>query len=181
MKIYCLLLTAIAIIGILLIIYIFNYNKLQELILKITEAEGIINSELRKKYDSLLKIVKIVNSKNDSKEKYFEQLNKLKIEKLSNFEIDRKLCEYHDLITKIEQDYNKIAQNKSFIEEKKLLKSIEEKLEAAIIYYNKNTTLLNNNIKKFPTNFVAKIHKIKMRNFFDGINLFDDNAKDFKL
>ena len=80
-----------------------------------------------------------------------------------------------DSVSNIEDDndeYNTIINN---------LKDNDEILEAAKSFYNKYTTEINLLIKKFPTNVIAKFHKIKLRNYFDGKNMFDDEIKDFKL
>ena len=55
------ILVAIVLIGILIISYIFNFNKLQEMNIKINESESIIDEELRNKYDLIIRSSSIVN------------------------------------------------------------------------------------------------------------------------
>ena len=62
-----------------------------------------------------------------------------------------------------------------------MIRYSDEILEASKSFYNKYTTEINLIIKSFPTNIIAKIHKIKVRNYFDGKNMFDEEIKDFKL
>ena len=78
----------------------------------------------------------------------------------------------------IATDHNGVNEKEAIINN---LKDNDEILEAAKSFYNKYTTEINLLIKKFPTNIIAKFHKIKLRNYFDGKNMFDDEIKDFKL
>ena len=41
--------------------------------------------------------------------------------------------------------------------------------------------MLNTVIRKFPTNIIAKIHRFKIKPFFDGKNMQDAVIDDFKL
>ena len=60
-------------------------------------------------------------------------------------------------------------------------KRIDEKLQAAKSYYNKYTSELNDLIRTFPSNIVARMHKIEIKTFFDGKNMEDEIIDDFKL
>ena len=48
-----------------------------------------------------------------------------------------------------------------------------------LIYYK--VAILNNITRKFPDNIVAKIHHVKIKPFFDGKDMQDDNNNDFKF
>ena len=168
-------------IGFIIIQYIFNYNKLQEMNIKINEAENIIDNELRNKYDLIIRSSNIINKLLKKDVTYYKELEKLKKENISNFEIDRKRSEGENLIQKVKNDYVSLEDNNEFNEIINFLKDSDEILEAAKSFYNKYTTEINLIIKKFPTNIIAIIHKIKTRNYFDGKNMFDDEIKDFKL
>ena len=181
MKLTIILLIIIIIIGILSIIYITIYNNIQKLILKIQEAENIIDETLRKKYDNISKIVKIINSKTDIDKNTFNKFDELKNQNLSNFSLDRELCENCNLAYQITNDYKVLEKNKEISKIKETILEIDEKLEATKSFYNKYTTELNKIIRNFPSNLVAKNHHIKVLNFFDGKNMNDEIIDDFKL
>ena len=61
------------------------------------------------------------------------------------------------------------------------IRELDEKLCAAKNYYNKNTSLENAIIRRFPTNVIAKIHKFKIKLFFDGKDMDDEIIDDFKI
>lgn len=175
------ILIAIVLIGILIISYIYNYNNLQELNIKINESESIIDNELRNKYDLIMKSSTTINKLLKKEVTYFKDLEKLKKEDISNFDLDRKIIEGENLIHQVKNDYKCLNNNEEYISIINDLKDSDELLEAAKSFYNKYTTEINLLIKKFPTNIIAKFHKIKLRNYFDGKNMFDDEIKDFKL
>lgn len=175
------ILIAIILIGIIVIQYIFKYNKLQEMNIKINEAESIIDNELRNKYDLVMRSSTIINKLLKKEVSYFKDLEKLKKDNISNFEMDRKITEGENLIYKVKNDFKSLNENDEYLDIINSLKNCDEILEAAKSFYNKYTTEINLLIKKFPTNIIAIIHKIKTKNYFDGKNMFDDEIKDFKL
>lgn len=175
------ILVAIVLIGILIISYIFNFNKLQEMNIKINESESIIDEELRNKYDLIIRSSSIVNKLLKKEITYFKELEKMKKDNISNFELDRKISEGEHLIYKVKNDYKSLEENEEYNSIINDLKESGEILEASKSFYNKYTTEINLLIKKFPTNIIAKLHRIKLRNYFDGKNMFDDEIKDFKL
>ena len=175
------ILIAIILIGILIISYIYNFNNLQEKNIKINESENIIDNELRNKYDLIMKSSTTINKLLKKEVTYFKDLEKLKKDNISNFDLDRKITEGENLIDQVKNDYKSLNDNEEYISIINDLKDSDEILEAAKSFYNKYTTEINLLIKKFPTNVIAKFHKIKLRNYFDGKNMFDDEIKDFKL
>ena len=172
---------SIIVIGYIIIQYIFKYNKLQEKNIKINEAESIIDNELRNKYDLIMKSSLTINKLLKKEVTLFKELEELKKQNISNFEIDRKITEGENLISQVKNDYKSLEDNEDYNDIINSLKESDEILEAAKSFYNKYTTEINLIIKKFPTNLIAKIHKIKVRNYFDGKNMFDEEIKDFKL
>ena len=175
------ILLAIIIIGTIIIEYIFNYNKIQSINIKINESESIIDNELRNKYDLIIRSSSIINKLLKKEVTYFKELENLKKENISNFEMDRKITEGENLIYKVKNDFKSLSENDEYLDIINSLKNCDEILEAAKSFYNKYTTEINLLIKKFPSNIIAIAHKIKTRNYFDGKNMFDDEIKDFKL
>ena len=95
----------------------------------------------------------------------------------------KKIANYDKLLAERDmyKSDNYILRNKSKENDKKYLKIIEEKSDAAKSYYNKYTTSLNLLIKKFPSNIIARIHGIEERFYFDNKNMNDNDILDFKL
>jgi len=163
------------------IIYVNSYNKLQYLRTKIEQSENIIDESLRNKYDMIVKINALIKKVIKEKKDYLKDYVNLKNHKITNFDLDRKLIEAVNIINELQNDYSKINDNeeiKSLLNE---IKTTDEKLSAVKNYYNKNISLCNQLIRKFPSLIVAKIHNFKIKPFFDGKDLHDDILDDFKL
>lgn len=170
----------IIIIGSLGILYVYQYNKLQHSKTKIEHAECLIDEELRSRFDILIKIDSLINTELETKS-LFKDLDKLKKDTISNFDLDRKLVSYYNILEQIRIDHDKLNQNKAF---KSLINEANksyEKLQAAKSYYNKYTSELNELIRAFPSNIIAKLHNFSIKSFFDGKNMQDDIVDDFKL
>ena len=163
------------------ILYVYNYNKLQHSQTKIEHAECLIDEALRNKYDLIVQYEKLIKSELDIDKNFLKDLDKLKEENISNFDLDRKLTEYINLIAKVKADNTEFSDSK---ETKKLTneeKKIDEKLQAAKSYYNKYTSEMNDLIRAFPSNIVSRMHRFDLKSFFDGKNMQDEIIDDFKL
>ncbi|HOP65605.1 MAG TPA: LemA family protein [Bacilli bacterium] len=176
---FYIILSFIIIVGLLLIAYLNVFNKIQRLKIKIDEAETIIDDMLRDRYDLLLEINSILTT--TLKKDYFKDLINLKSKKISNFDMDRQITEAVSLFSKIKNDNKDLNNNEKIKSIELNLKNNEEKLEAAKAYFNMNTSKLNELIKTFPSMIVARMHGIKIRTYFDGKNLNDEDINDFKL
>ncbi|MDE5539755.1 MAG: LemA family protein, partial [Bacilli bacterium] len=99
---------------------------------------------------------------------------------ISDFDMDRKLSEGFTLILKMRDDLG-LEQDDDLNNEIEKIKRLDEKLTAAKNYYNKNTSLTNAIIRRFPTNVIARIHKFKIKLFFDGKDMADEIIDDFKM
>lgn len=174
-------LLCIIVIGILAIIYIIFYNKMQFLKTKIEQAEGIIDESLRERYDLLVRANDIVKSVLDNNKDYFKEHLSVKEQAISNFEMDRILKDAFHILYKLVDDFSELQKNKELKEILITIKSTNERITATTNYYNKNTNELNGYVRQFPSNIVGKIHKFKINPFFDGKNMNDDIYDDFKL
>ena len=177
-KITIIIFTLIAVAGVLGIISVIIYNKLQKYVIRIKEAESEIDEALRKRYDLLLSMESIINSNTDLKQDNFKDFES---DKMSTFDVDRKLSKIKETFRMIGSDYPDKLDNENFRNVLTEIKIIEEKSDAAKAYYNKYTTSLNMLIKKFPSNLIARICHIEERNYFDNKNMNDKDILDFKL
>ena len=176
-----LILIILAFLALYAILHILIYNKMQFYLTKIDNVEGMIDEVLREKYDLLLKLDKAIKDALKDKNDYVKDLKELKKAKVSNFEMQRKLTEAESLLENIYYDHEELEKKNNFKKIFSDLKKVDEKLMAGISYYNKNTSVFNNYLRKFPNNIVAKIHKIKVKTFFDGKDMTDNDIFDFKL
>ena len=167
--------------GLFAIFYIIIFNRIQVLNIRVNEAETIIDEELRKKYDLILQSESIIKKTTKKEITLFKELKDLKNEDISTFDFERKCSEGFNLVRQIRSDYENLEKNDEFNNIVNSILDCNEKLEAAKSFYNKYTSKLNEVIKKFPSNIVALIHKVKVKTYFDGKDMFDEEIEDFKL
>lgn len=169
----------IIIVSIFLLWIVITYNQYQSYIIRINEVETKIDSNLRKKYDLVTKCIEIIETY--SKNKVLEEITNLKNEKISNFDLDRKLTEAIIKFENYKDKYEELEKNESFIKTNIQINETNTELESCKNYYNDIVTAYNKKVKKFPSDIIAKISKLKVKPYFDGKDMFDDNIKDFKL
>ncbi len=163
------------------IVYISCFNNLQFTKTKIEQSEGIIDEVLRNRFDIIVRTSDVVKNNLEEKKDYLKEYLSLKEEKISNFEMDRKVKEAFNIILNLKNDYPSLQKNNGMKEILSEIKATDEKLSAAISYYNRYTSQLNEYIRKFPSNIIAKIHGFSIKPFFDGKNMNDEDIMDFKL
>ncbi len=181
MGIFGIILIIVAIIGLLAICYVTIYNKLQFGITKIEHVEGLIDEDLRSKYDIIIRANDVITKELNSKKDYLKEYKNLKEQKISNFDLERKLKEAEIIIHNLYNDNAALSKNENMVQIEKDFNLINEKLTAGISYYNKQTALQNSYIRKFPNNLIAKIHHIGIKPFFDKKDMTDTDIDDFKL
>lgn len=169
----------VAVIAILLLWIVLTYNSYQSFIIRINEVETKIDSILRKKFDLVSKCIEVIETYTGKEE--FKDIDNLKNEKISNFDLDRKLTEAIIKFENYKDKYEELEKNEVFIKTNNQINEANTDLEACKDYYNDIVTNYNKKVKKFPSDIIAKISKFKVKPYFDGKDMFDDNIKDFKL
>lgn len=163
------------------ILYIHFYNKINDTIIRVNEAENRIDNNLRDKYDILNKCVALIKSKIELDDKAFKELASLKAKRLSNFELDRLLVNSYNELISVYENNKELRDSDELYKSMKQLELIDEELITLRKYYNGNITEYNRMIKRIPTLIIAKIKKYEERLFYDLKNMNDNDYEDFKL
>ena len=171
----------IVLVLVILISYVIFYNKINETIIRINEAENRIDNNLRDKYDTLNRVSILIKNKIKLKDNTFSDLLKLKSMKISNFELDRMLVKVHDEFISVFEKNKELRDSDEIYKASKQLDLIDEELVTLRNYYNGNIASYNKMIKKFPTLIIARIKKYEEKTFYDLKNQNDDDYEDFKL
>lgn len=157
------------------------YNRFQNYIIRINEAEANIDSTLRKRFDLLNKSIGIIKANTNIEEDILEIVVKLRSRKLSNFEFDRQLYEAINEFNKIKEEHPELKNSEAFIKIDLGLAEGEAEIVASRKYYNDIITDYNRLVRAFPSNLVAAVCKYKHKNYFDGKDMTDNIINDFKL
>jgi len=175
------ILIVILIICILVVFYATVYNKFQDYIIRINEVEGMIDNNLRDKYDLLNRAIPIIKGNIAKDIEIFGEIIKLRSRKLGNFDLYRVLVRSTNELYSIKEEYPDIEKSAEIRKIKNQIDDIDMKLDNEIDYYNENISIYNSLLKKFPSNIVATFCKYKEKLFFDRKNMNDEDYNDFKL
>ena len=171
----------IVILIIIMLGYICLFNKFNESIVRINEAEERIDTNLRDKYDLLDKVTTLSKNIIEIDEELSNKILKLRSRKLSNFDFDRILVKIFNDYNAIYETETKLRENEKVFKIVKQIELIDEELITLRSYYNANISNYNMMVKKFPTNLIAKIKKYKERLFYSLKDMSDEDYEDFKL
>lgn len=171
----------VIVVCLILIVYVTIYNKLQEYIIRINEAEVEIDTILRKRFDLLNKSIRIIKANTDIEGEILELIVKLRSRKLTNFELDRQLYDAINEFNDYREKYPKLKESDNFIKIELGLTESEAEITACRKYYNDIITDYNRIIKTFPGTVVAHFSNFKERNYYDERVRSDDVLNDFKL
>ncbi len=168
------ILTIIIVISLLTLLFISLYTKILVSKTRVLKAEKEIEDELNKRY-KIIKEMKPIIEKSTKKEiKDFKELEDLKKTNVSTFDIDTKIETTIQTIEIIRNDYPKLDKKKDF---KELVTKLEESttyINAAKSYFNSYNKNLLTYSRKFPTNIMCLIMKIKKKPYYEGKDVFSD-------
>ncbi len=168
----------------ILIVFAQIYNKFQSFLVRINEAEASIDSVLRKRFDLLNRSISIISGhieKEEDKKNILSMIVKLRSRKISNFELDRVLYDAIGEFNQYKDYYDELHHNESFVKIDASLEETEIEVHALRKYYNDVITGYNKLVRKLPSNIIAKMFKYKLKPYYDGKNMEDDDIHDFKL
>ena len=175
MNTFIVIISIVIIIDLILILLISNYNRFQDYIIRINEADVNIDATLRKRFDLLNKSIGIIKQTTKTEDEVLDIIVKLRSKKLSNFELDRSLYDAINEFHIIKDKYPKLQTCKEFLKIEINLIESESEIVGLRKYYNDIITDYNKLIKSFPSNIIAILKNYKVKEYFDGNNIDNEN------
>ena len=158
----------VAIIGIILIVLISQYNRFQWTITLIQKGETNIMNALEKKYNILMRYLDFLkNNKVNIDENEYEEYKLLNV-KQSVEKLNKKIDKMHNVINKCMDNNEKLLKNETIININKELQNIDITINGGKKYYNDNLTVYNQMCTAFPSILIAKIRHYKVKEYLDG-------------
>lgn len=170
----------ITVLCIIALLCIIMYNRFQDYIIRINEAEVNIDSILRKRFDLLNKSIGIIKSTTETEDEILDLIVKLRTKKITNFELDRTLYDAINEFSSYKEKYPKLKNCEEYLKIEINLFESESEIIALRKYYNDIITDYNKLVKSFPSNIIAIIKNYSIKPYFDGNNL-EEEKKMFRL
>lgn len=160
--------------------FIQIYNRIQDCIIRINEAEVNIDSVLRKRFDLLNKSISIIKNVTETDDDVLDIIVKLRSRKITNFELDRSLYDAINEFNSYKEKYDKLKNCEEYLKIEINLFESESEIVALRKYYNDIITDYNKLITSLPANLIAMIKNYSVKAYFDGTTL-EEEKKLFRL
>ena len=158
----------VAIIGIILIIFINQYNKFQWTNVLVNKGETNLETAFTKKHDILIRYIDILkDNKIDIKDEDYAEFKLLNTRQAVT-KLNKKIEDINNYINRIMDNNEKLLKNEAVININKELNEINIVINGGKKYYNDNLILYNHLCNAFPSNIIAKIKHYKEKDFLDG-------------
>lgn len=173
----------IAVIALLVIYLIVQYNAFVKTNNIVKEAFSTMDVYLKKRWDLIPNLVEVVKGYAKHEKETFNQITSLRTNSYDSLPMDKKINVNQQLgqgITKImaiAENYPELKANENFAKLSAELTKIEDEIANSRKYYNGAVRELNNKIQMFPSNIIAGVFGFKQANMFE-INAEErDNVK----
>lgn len=163
----------LAIIAVVVIWFIFSYNRFIRLITRAKEAWSDIEVQMKRRYDLIPNLVNTVKGYAAHESTAFENVTKARAMALGAHNLEEKgraenmLTGALKSLFAVAEAYPDLKANQNFLELQRELSDTEDKIQAARRFYNTNVRDLNIATDTFPSNLIARIFKFSKMEFFD--------------
>jgi len=165
------------VLGILLVIVLWAiaaFNGLVSIRNQTVEAWSNVDTELKRRYDLIPNLVNTVKGYAKHEKDLLEQVTALREKAANNHgspasqakdegALERAVGQ---LMVRLEA-YPELKANVNFLELQKELGNTENRIQAALRFYNGNVRENNNKIEQFPSNIIAGMFKFAKKEFFE--------------
>jgi len=165
--------TILIIIAIVVVWFVFAYNRFIRLITRAKEAWSDIEVQMKRRYDLIPNLINTVKGYATHESTTFENVTKARALAIGAGTLSEKAGAENMLsgalksLFAVAESYPDLKANQNFLELQKELSDTENKIQAARRFYNANVRDLNIATDTFPSNFVAKIFSFSKMEFFD--------------
>jgi len=178
------ILLAIGVVIVLLVLFfVFAYNSLVTMRLRIDNAWSQIDVQLKKRYDLIPNLVETVKGYTKHEKTVFESVTKARANALGAQSISEKAKAEGELsqalksIFAVAEAYPKLEASANFKMLQEELSGIESKIAYARQFYNDSVMTYNTTIQTIPTNIVAGVFGFIARDFFKAGEVERENVK----
>jgi len=163
----------LAVVAVVVIWFIFAYNRFVRLITRAKEAWSDIEVQMKRRYDLIPNLVNTVKGYASHETTAFENVTKARAMAIGAGTLGEKgkaenmLSGALKSLFAVAEAYPDLKANQNFLELQKELSDTENKIQSARRFYNTNVRDLNIATETIPSNIVAKLFNFSKMEFFD--------------
>ena len=177
----------IAVVALLVIYVIAQYNKLVRLNVAVDEAFAQIEVQLKRRSDLIPNLVETVKGYATHEKDAFEKVVQARAAATTASSVpavaaaDGALTQALRGLLAVAEAYPDLKASANFLSLQEELSTTENKVSFARQFYNDNVRSLNTAVKTVPTNFFAGFAKVSARDFYEVENAEDRNVPNVKF
>lgn len=178
-----LLYIVIAIIALIIIYVLVQYNGFVKINNMVKEAFATMDVYLKKRWDLIPNLVEVVKGYAEHESSVIEkvvELRNLSYDKMSitdKIDTNQQLTTGLSNIMAIAENYPNLKASQNFSDLSSQLSKIEDEIANSRKYYNAVVRNLNTKIEMFPSNIIAKIFNFKTAKMFEADTNEKENVK----
>ncbi len=163
----------LAILVVIILWFVFGYNRFVRLINRAKEAWADIDVQLKRRYDLIPNLINTVKGYAAHEASVFENVTKARTAAMEaqgaeeQAKAENMLTGALKSLFAVSEAYPDLKANQNFLELQRELSDTENKIQAARRFYNTNVRDLNTGIESFPGNIIANIFNFEKREFFE--------------
>ena len=167
----------LAVIILLVLFFVFTYNRLVTLKNRVKEAWADIDVQLKRRHDLIPNLVETVKGYASHEKEIFENVAEARERALSaTKEGDPKKIEKAENQLKgalkslfaVSEDYPDLKASENFLELQREIRDTEDKIQSARRFYNRNVKAYNIKIQSIPYNFIAYLMNYTEEEYFEA-------------
>jgi len=153
--------------------FVFTYNRLITLRNRAKEAWSDIDVQLKRRYNLIPNLVETVKGYAAHERELFEKVTEARTKAMGatnlkeKAEAENALSSTLKTLFAVAENYPQLRASENFLELQRELRDTEDKIQAARRFYNTNVRDLNIKIESFPAKIVASLFGFKKMDFFE--------------
>ncbi|MBR6675605.1 MAG: LemA family protein [Alphaproteobacteria bacterium] len=172
----------IIILIVVLVYFIFAYNRFIRLENLVIEGWSGVDVQLKRRYDLIPNLVSIVKAYTTHENQTLRQIVEARTQAQMSGSQNKALKENAlvdglKTLLAIAEDYPELKADSQFLTLHHTLVDIEDTLQKARRYYNATVRDYNSAVKMFPSNIIAKMMALKTKEYFEINPLETNNIK----
>lgn len=173
----------IAVIAVLVIYLIVQYNGFVKMNNIVKEAFSTMDIYLKKRWDLIPNLVEVVKGYAKHEKETFNEITSLRTSNYDDMSMNKKINVNEQLtqeiskIIAISENYPDLKASENFLQLSKELIQLEDEIANSRKYYNGSVRILNTKILTFPSNIVAGIFGFKQASMFEANTKEKNNVK----
>jgi len=165
--------TILILLGVIILWFVFTYNRLVTLKNRAKEAWADIEVQLKRRYNLIPNLVETVKGYASHERELFERVTQARAKAMGVQDLKEKgeaenmLSNTLKSLFAVAENYPNLKASENFQKLQDELTDAEDKIQSARRFYNGNVRDFNIKIESFPANIVASLFGFKKMDFFE--------------